>query len=67
VETTDHVSLELVGDHPVALGHAIEALARRWPDTAEVNVEFRATPGFLRVSSAEVRQALSRRLRVLDP
>jgi hypothetical protein len=60
VDATDHVSLELVGDHPVALANAIEALSRRWPDTAELDVEFRATPGFLRASSAEVRQALDR-------
>jgi hypothetical protein len=65
-DATDHVSLELVGDHPVALTNAIDALARRWPDTAEVDVEFRATSGFLRASSAEARQALGRRLRAIE-
>jgi hypothetical protein len=65
VDASDHVSLELVGNHPVALTNAIGALAHRWPDTAEVDVEFWATPGVLRASSAEVRQALGRRLRAL--
>ncbi len=33
VDATDHVSLELMGNHPVALTNAIDALARRWADT----------------------------------
>ena len=33
VAATDHVSLELMGNHPVALTNAIDALARRWADT----------------------------------
>jgi hypothetical protein len=66
VDATDHVSLELRGAHPVALANAIEALTRRWPDTAEVDVEFRETPEVLRASSAEVRQALDRRRRAIE-
>jgi len=64
VDATDHVSLELMGNHPVALTNAIDALARRWADTAEVDVEFLPTSEVLRASSAEVRQMLSRRLDV---
>jgi len=30
MDATDHVNLEFLGDHPVALRHAIEALTRRW-------------------------------------
>lgn len=59
---TDHISLELMGQHPIALGNAIEALTRRWAQMADVDVEFRATPEVLRASSAEVRHMLSRRL-----
>ncbi len=33
VDATDHVSLELMGNHPVALTNAIDVLARRWADT----------------------------------
>lgn len=57
---------ELAGDHPVALANAIEALARRWPDMAEVDVECVATPGFLRATSAEVPEAPGGRLRALQ-
>jgi hypothetical protein len=66
VDTTDHVSLELMGNHPVALGNAIEALTRRWANPIEVEVEFLATPGLWRASSAEVRTALRRRRRVIE-
>jgi hypothetical protein len=66
VDASDHVSLELMSQHPVALGNAIEALARRWPDMADVDVEFRATPEVLRASSVEVRQALDRRRRAIE-
>jgi hypothetical protein len=52
VDATDLVSLELMGSHPVALTNAIDALARRWADTAEVDVEFLAVPDFMRPSSA---------------
>jgi hypothetical protein len=62
VDATDHVSLELMGQHVVALGNAIDALARRWADTAEVDLEFLPTSEVLQASSAEVRQALGRRL-----
>jgi len=65
VDATEHVSLEFVGEHPVALRHALEALTRRWADMPEVDVEFLAPPGFLRASSAEVREALGRRLRAI--
>ncbi len=68
VDASDHVSLELVGNHPVALASAIDALSRRWADTAEVEVdaEFPAPPEVMRASSAELRQALGGRLRALD-
>jgi hypothetical protein len=66
VDATDHVSLELVGNHPVALRNAIEALTRRWAHMADVDVEFLAPPEVLRASSAEVREALGRRLRALQ-
>jgi hypothetical protein len=66
VDATDHVSLELMSQHPVALGNAIEALTRRWPHMADVDVEFLAPPEVLRASSAEVRQALGRRLRAIE-
>jgi hypothetical protein len=62
VDATDHVSLELMGRHPVALGNATEALARRWAHLADVDVELLTPPEVLRASSAEVRQMLSRRL-----
>jgi hypothetical protein len=65
VDATDHVNLELVGDHPVALRHALEALTHRWAHMAGVDVEFLAPPGFLRASSAEVQEVLGRRLQVL--
>jgi len=64
VDATDHLSLEVVGNHPVALRNAIEALTRRWAHMADVDVEFLAPPEVLRASSAEVRQMLSRRLDV---
>ena len=64
VDATDHLSLEVVGNHPVALRNAIEALTRRWAHVADVDVEFLAPPEVLRASSAEVRQMLSRRLDV---
>jgi len=64
VDATDHLSLEVVGNHPVALRNAIEALTRRWAHLADVHVEFLAPPEVLRASSAEVRQMLSRRLDV---
>jgi hypothetical protein len=66
VDATDHVSLELVGDHPVALRNAIEALTRRWAHMADVDVEFLAPPEVLRAPSAEVRQALDRRRRAIE-
>jgi hypothetical protein len=66
VDATDHVSLELMSQHPVALGNAIEALTRRWAHMADVDVEFRAPPEVLRASSAEVRQVLGRRLRAIE-
>jgi hypothetical protein len=62
VDATDHVSLELMGQHPVALKNAIEALTGRWAQVADVDVEFLAPPEVLRASSAEVREALGRRL-----
>jgi hypothetical protein len=62
MDATDHVNLEFLGDHPVALRHAIEALTRRWAHMADAAVEFLATSEVLRASSAEVRQALGRRL-----
>ena len=62
VDAADHVSLELVGNHPVALRNAIEALTRRWAHMADVDVEFLGAPEVLRASSAEVREALGRRL-----
>jgi len=64
VDATDHLSLEVVGNHPVALRNAIEALTRRWAHMADVDVDFLAPPEVLRASSAEVRQMLSRRLDV---
>jgi len=64
VDATDHLSLEVVGNHPVALTNAIEALTRRWAHMADVDVDFLAPPEVLRASSAEVRQMLSRRLDV---
>lgn len=64
VDATDHLSLEVVGNHPVTLRNAIEALTRRWAHMADVDVEFLAPPEVLRASSAEVRQMLSRRLDV---
>lgn len=66
VDATDHVSLELMGQHPVALGNAIEALTRRWPNRADVEVDVLAPPAFMRASSTEVRQTLGRRLRALE-
>jgi hypothetical protein len=62
VDATDHFSIELVGNHPVALRNAIETLARRWAHMDDVDVEFLATPGFLRATSVEVRDALVRRV-----
>ncbi|HWW94804.1 MAG TPA: hypothetical protein VN375_15665 [Vicinamibacteria bacterium] len=62
VDASDHVSLELMGQHPGALRNAIEALTRRWAHLADVDVEFLPTSEVLRASSAEVRQALGRRL-----
>ena len=62
VDATDHVSLELMGQHPVSLRNAIEALSRRWAHLADVDVELLTPPEVLRASSAEVRQMLSRRL-----
>ena len=66
VDATDHVSLELMGQHPIALGNAIEALTHRWAHLADVDLELLAPPGFLRASSGEVRQALDRRLRAIQ-
>jgi hypothetical protein len=66
VDATDHVSLELVGNHPVALGNAIEALTRRWAHMADVDVELLAPPEVLRASSAEVGEALGRRRRAIE-
>jgi hypothetical protein len=66
VDATDHVSLELVGNHPVALSNAIEALTRRWAQVPDVDMEFLAPPEVLRASSVEVRRALGRRLRTLQ-
>ena len=54
---------ELAGHHPVPFRNAIEALTTRWSQVAEVDVELLAPPGFLRASSAEVREALRRRFR----
>lgn len=65
VDATDHVSLELMGQHPVALKNAIEALTGRWAQVADVDVEFLASAEVLRASSAEVRRALGRRLAAL--
>jgi hypothetical protein len=53
-----------VGDHPVALRNAIEVLTRRWAHMADVDVEFLAPREVLRASSAEVCEALGRRLQV---
>ncbi len=64
MDATDHVSLELRGQHPVALGNAIEALTGRWAHLADV--EFLAPSEVLRASSAGVREALGRRLRALQ-
>jgi len=64
VGATDHVSLELMGRHPVALGNAIEALSCRWAHLADVDVGLLAPPEVLPASSVEVRQALGRRLQV---
>jgi hypothetical protein len=66
VDATDHISLELIGQHPVALANAIEALTTRWPQVADVDLELLAPPGVLRASSGEVRQALDRRLRAIQ-
>ena len=66
VDASDHVSLELVGNHPVALRNAIEVLTRRWAHMADVDVEFLAPPEVLRASSVEVREALGRRLQTLQ-
>jgi len=66
VDATDHVSLELRGQHPVALGNAIEALTGRRAHIADVDVEFLAPSEVLRVSSAGVREAQGRRLRALQ-
>ena len=66
MDATDHVSLELRGQHPVALGNAIEALTGRWAHLADVDVEFLAPSEVLRASSAGVREALGRRLRALQ-
>jgi hypothetical protein len=66
VDATDHVSLELMGQHPVALRNAIEAVTRRWAHLADVDVEFLAPPEVLRASSGEVREALGRRLRTIQ-
>ena len=62
MDATDHVNLEFLGDYPVALRHAIEALTRRWAHMADAAVEFLATSEVLRAPSAEVRHALGRRL-----
>ena len=61
----DHVSLELMGGHPVALRHTLEALTHRWAHMGDVDVEFLAPPEVLRASSAEGRQMLSRRLEAI--
>jgi hypothetical protein len=66
VDAADHVSLEFAGNHPVALGNAIEALTRRWGQMVDVDVELLPTSETLRSSSAEVRDALGRRLRALQ-
>jgi hypothetical protein len=62
VDATDHLSLELVGNHPVALRNAIEALSRRWAQVADVDLEFLPPLEVLQASSPEVRRALDRRL-----
>ena len=51
---------------PPVLANAIEATARRWLDMAAVDVGFRATPGLLRVLSAEARRTLGRRRRAIE-
>src|SRR6202035_1787725 len=38
VDATDHVSLELMSQHPVALANAIEALTTRWPQVTDVDL-----------------------------
>jgi hypothetical protein len=63
VDATDHVSLELVGAHSVALANAIEALTGRWAHLADVDVELLAPTEVVRASSAEVRETLGRRFR----
>jgi hypothetical protein len=55
-----------MGQHPAALGNAIEALTRRWVHMADVDVEFLPTPEVLRASSVEVREALARRLQASE-
>lgn len=57
---------ERAGNHPVPLRNAIQALSRRWAYMGDADVEFLAPPESLRVSGAEVRQALGRRLRALQ-
>ena len=66
MDAMDHVSLELMGQHHIALGNAIEALTRRWAHQADVDVELLSPPEVLRASSAEVRQALGGRLRAIE-
>jgi hypothetical protein len=66
VDASDHVSLELVSNHPVALGNAIEALTRWWARVTDVDVEFLPPTGVLWASSAEIREALDRRLQALQ-
>jgi hypothetical protein len=61
-EVDDHLSLEFVGDSPVALSNAIAALTDRWGDRVEVYLEFLGTLDSILGSAAEVRQDLSRRL-----
>jgi len=58
----DHLSLEFVGDSPVALSNAIAALTDRWGDRAEVYVEFLGTSDSVLGSAAEVWHELRRRL-----
>ncbi len=66
VDASDHVSLELIGRHPVAVANAIEALTRRWAHMTDADVEFLAPPEVLRASSGDVREALGRRLRAIE-
>jgi hypothetical protein len=58
------VTPRITGQHPVALGNAIEALTDRRAHMADV--EFLAPSEVLRVSSAGVREAQGRRLRALQ-